>query len=381
MRADELIAEACAQTGRDDFGGDSFREGLDVWCDAVAHEAQLNDFGTIAVRANAVGALANRLKITQYHQDHPEVASETIAEPLIVVGLFRAGTTLLSHLLDKDSENRALLGWEAADPVPPPTPANFRSGPRVEAVRAGQAMLNEINPALLTVHREEAGEATECLTLIAQDFKSLLWEALTIVPSYAKWLHDVDQLSAYEHHHRVLQVLQHGGVRGRWTLKSPHHAIALEPLTAVYPDAHLVVMHRDPVKLCGSVCSLIATLSGTFTDADHRAYIGAHWTAILETCVERTNAFRSRHPNRAVIDVQYTDLIRDPTGTVASLYEATGTELSPEAAAAMETYVQDNPQGKFGAHRYDLADFGLDAGEIRERFAGYVERYAVATED
>jgi hypothetical protein len=250
----------------------------------------------------------------------------------------------------------------------------------LEAVRAGQAMLNEINPALLTVHREEAGEATECLTLIAQDFKSLLWEALTIVPSYAKWLHDVDQLSAYEHHHRELQVLQHGGVRGRWTLKSPHHAIAMEPLTAVYPDSHLVLMHRDPVKLCGSVCSLIATLSGTFTDADHRAYIGEHWVSILETCIERVNAFRDAHPDRPVIDVQYTDLIRDPASTVASMYEAMGTELSPEAAAAMEAHVRDNPQGKFGRHTYDLADFGLDANEIRERFSGYVDRYAVARE-
>jgi hypothetical protein len=380
MRAEELIAEASAQTGLDDFGGDSFREGLDVWCDAVEREAQLNQFGAIAVRANAVASLASRLKITQYRKEHPDVASESIEQPLIVVGLFRAGTTLLSHLLDKDPANRALLGWEAADPVPPPTPDNFRSGPRLDAVRAGQQMLNELNPALLTVHREEAGEATECLTLIAQDFKSLLWEALTNVPSYGKWLHDVDQLSAYGHHRRVLQVLQSGGVRGRWTLKSPHHAVALDPLTAVYPDAHLVVMHRDPVKLCGSVCSLIATLSGTFTDADHRSYIGEHWTAILETCIERVNVFRDANPDRPMIDVQYTDLTRDPAGTVARIYEATGSELSPDAARAMEAYVRDNPQGKFGAHSYDLADFGLNAAEVRERFAGYVDRYGVVLE-
>ena len=380
MRAEELIAEACEQTGLDDVGGDSFREGLEIWCDAVEHEAQLNDFGAIAVRANATGALASRLKITQYRKDHPDVAAEPIDAPLIVVGMFRAGTTFLSQLLDKDAGNRALLSWETADPVPPPTPENFRAGPRLEAVRAGQQVLNELNPALLAVHREEAGEATECLSIIAQDFKSLLWEALSNVPSYGKWLHDVDQTSAYEHHHRVLQVLQHGGVRGRWTLKSPHHAVALEPLTTVYPDAQLVLMHRDPVKLCASVCSLIATLSGTFTDADHRLYIAEHWTAILGTCIERVNAFRDAHPHRPVIDVHYTDLVRDPVGTVASIYERTGSELSSEAAAAMASHVEANPRGKFGEHRYDLSDFGLDENEIRDRFASYVERYAVPIE-
>ena len=36
MRPDEVIAEAVAATGLDDFGGDGFREGLEVYCDAVA---------------------------------------------------------------------------------------------------------------------------------------------------------------------------------------------------------------------------------------------------------------------------------------------------------------------------------------------------------
>jgi hypothetical protein len=30
--------------------------------------------------------------------------------------------------------------------------------------------------------------------------------------------------------------------------------------------------------------------------------------------------------------------------------------------------------------RYDLADFGLDAGDLAVRFAGYVDRYDVAVE-
>jgi hypothetical protein len=324
--------------------------------------------------------LANRLKVTQYRKDHPDVAGERIDRPLIVVGMFRAGTTFLSQLLDKDPQNRALLSWETADPVPPPTPDNFRAGPRLDAVRAGQLALEQVNPALKTVHREEAGEATECLSLIAHDFKSLLWEALANVPSYGKWLHDVDQLSAYEYHRRVLQVLQHGGVRGRWTLKSPHHAVALEPLTTVYPDAKLVLLHRDPVKLCASVCSLIATLSGTFTDTDHRAYIASHWTSILDTCIERVEVFRHAHPDHDVIDVQYTDLVRDPVATVAAIYERAGSTLTDEAATAMTSHVAANPKNKFGAHRYDLGDFGLDVGEIGERFASYVERYDIPLE-
>src|SRR5438270_6645031 len=128
--------------------------------------------------------------------------------------MFRAGTTFFSKLLDQDPANRALLSWEVADSVPPPTPATFRSGPRVDAVAAGQAMMSQLNPAMDAVHKEEAHEATECLSILGQDFKSLLWESVANVPTYGAWLDGADHRSAYEHHRRVLQVLQHGGVRG-----------------------------------------------------------------------------------------------------------------------------------------------------------------------
>jgi hypothetical protein len=247
-------------------------------------------------------------------------------------------------------------------------------------VRAGAAVLEQINPGLDAIHHEDPEGPTECISVMAQDFKSLSWEAIANVPSYGEWLYRVDQTSAYEYHRQVLQVLQSGGVRGRWTLKSPHHAIALEALTAVYPDARLVLLHRDPVVLCASVCSLIRALSGTFSDGDHRAYIAEHWTAMLETSVSRINAFRDAHPEHRIVDVQYADLVQDPVDTVGRIYAATGQELDGTARAAMTAYAGANRKGKFGAHGYDLADFGLDGADLADRFAAYVERYDVTTE-
>ena len=96
--------------------------------------------------------------------------------------MFRAGTTLLSHLLDQDPQNRSLLNWEAADNVPPPISLTWRSGPRVDAVRAGLEMAVQMNPEMNLVHREEADGPTECITVMAQDWKSLMWETLANVP-------------------------------------------------------------------------------------------------------------------------------------------------------------------------------------------------------
>ncbi len=380
--ADGLIAEARGVAGLDDFGSDSFREGLAVYCDSVNSQARLNDLGETAIHANIVGSLVNRLRIVDWSSRHPDVADEQIDAPLIVIGMFRAGTTFLSYLLEQDAGNRALLRWEAGESVPPPTPETLHDDPRIETARFGNDMLEQINPRIRAIHHEEPDGPTECITLMSQDFKSLSWEAIANVPSYGAWLLEVDQRSAYEYHRLALKVLQSGGVRGRWTLKSPHHAIALEALTAVYPDARLVLLHRDPVVLCASVCSLIHTLSGTFTDADHRAYIADHWVAMLEESVARIDAFRAAHPEHPIVDVQYDALVRDPVGTVAAIYSAVdaGASLDLRSRAAMSEYVAAHAKGSLGVHGYDLAEYGLDPAELTERFSGYVERYGVVAE-
>ena len=378
--ADDLVAQACRQTGLDDFGSDSFREGLGIYCGSLGSEAGLNEIGTMAVPAAVVASLSNRLRVVDWGRRHPEVASEPIDAPLVVIGMFRAGTTFLSCLLDQDRGNRPLLLWESADSAPPPSPADHRAGPRVEAAREHGAMLDQLNPKMRVVHHEEPDGPTECIAVMSQDFKSLSWEAIANVPAYGEWLLQTDQRSAYEYHRLVLQVLQSGGVRGRWTLKSPHHAIALDALTAVYPDARLVLLHRDPVVLCASVCSLISTLSGTFSDVDHQRYIVDHWTTMLDESIRRVDAFRTSHPEHPIVDVQYADLVREPLATVEALYSSLGDKLEDRAALAMTTYVESNPKGKFGAHGYDLAEFGLNGAALTERFADYVARYDVPTE-
>ncbi len=380
LHPDDVLTAAVQATGLDDFGGSSFQEGLAVLCDSVNSEARLNDLGQLAVRQNIVGGLANRLRVVDWVRRHPDIGDERIEAPLVVVGMFRAGTTFLSQLLEQDAQNRALLRWEAAASVPPPTQEDFRSGPRVEAERAAIDMLESLNPRIKVVHHEDPAGPTECLTVLGQDFKSLVWEAMANIPTYSRWLLGADLRSSYDYHQTVLQVLQSGGVRGGWTLKSPHHALALDTLAAVYPDAQLVVLHRDPVVLCASACSLITTLTSTFTDHDHRPYIAEHWTTMLEESVARIEAFRAAGPATAMVDVQYADLVSDPLNTVEAIYAACGRDLEPAAATAIATHVAANPKGRFGIHGYRFEDFGLDADVLAERFSDYTQRYDIPAE-
>ena len=75
---DELMAAAREQTGLDDFGDDSFREGLEVLVDALAHEATLSDMGEVVLPYLLTNQLAQRLQIEGWYRRHPEIDDETI---------------------------------------------------------------------------------------------------------------------------------------------------------------------------------------------------------------------------------------------------------------------------------------------------------------
>jgi hypothetical protein len=379
MQVEPLIAAAQSETGLEDLGAGSYRDGLEVLVASLENEAQLNEVGQLALEQQITTNLVNRLRVTDWTNRHPELSDERIEQPVFILGMPRTGTTFLSYLLDHDPATRSLMHWEAMHSVPPPEAAMFTFDPRIAAARDSQTMLDSLNPGFKAVHYEAPDGPTECVAVLSQDFKSILWETIANVPSYGKWVAACDYTSAYAYHRQVLQLLQ-SRAPGRWVLKSPGHRLALDVLTATYPDARFIVTHRDPVKVVASVCSLIASLSGTFSDADHQTYVADHWTDVLSEMVARAETFREHGDDSVFLDVAYADLVADPIGTIRRAYEFLGDELAPEVEAAMAAYASTNRQGKYGTHTYALTDLGLDRGALEERFAEYRSRYDIPHE-
>ena len=54
--------------------------------------------------------------------------------------------------------------------------------------------------------------------------------------------------------------------------------------------------------------------------------------------------------------------------------------MREDARRAVTAYASVHPKDLFGAHHYDLAQYGLHADELMERFAWYVDRYGVNVE-
>ncbi|MGZ6995114.1 MAG: sulfotransferase, partial [Acidimicrobiia bacterium] len=198
LDADRLVAQAMEMTGLDDFGEPTWREGLDHLVPALREEARLNDLGGRIAMGGIVELLANRLAITGWRAQHPEVAAGDVLPPIVIVGQARTGTTILFDLLAQDPAPRAPLTWEIDRPVPPPESATFDTDPRIEEVDAILAGVDLLMPGFRTMHPMGARLAQECVSITNSDFRSVIFPTQYHVPSYGRWvMYEADMAPAY----------------------------------------------------------------------------------------------------------------------------------------------------------------------------------------
>jgi Sulfotransferase family len=374
---DQLVATACERVGSDDFGGDTWREGLEVLIKSLNTEAALNEMGVAAMADQLVTNLANRLRIERCYATFPEIDEQQIIAPLFGLGLPRTGSTALSYLLAQDPARRSLRVWEASDPCPPPETATEHTDPRIATAQAGIDFTNEMFTGFAELLPSAADGPVECLVPMAFEFKSLLFEGMTLIPSYGEWLLQCDMEPAYRYHQRVLKLLQWRCPPERWSLKTPAHMLSIDALNAVYPDARFVMTHRDVGKVLPSVCALYSTLTSVLTTQPDPVAIGVHNSQVWRTALERLIDFRDRGNEHRFHDLSFDAVQRDPIGQVTLLYTELGEDLSDEARDRMQAWWTESSKERSPSRSYSPAEFGLDLASLADQFAFYYQRFDV----
>ena len=376
-----LLAEACQKTGLSDFGDTGFRTPLRVLLASLA-AAPLNAVGTAVLRASIRRSLTQRLRARYWFARHPEIADERIEAPLVVVGMMRSGTTLIQRLLARDPRCYCALGWEIAEPAPRPDVRWDAPDPRVADGVTRSRQMREFAPALHAIHPTDALEADEEIVFLADAFLSHVPEASCHVPAYRSWLDTQDLTPAYRYLRRMLQLLQwqkrqRGERRERWVLKTPAHLGYLDTLFAVFPDAHVIHMHRSPLATIPSGASLNLTLWRLHADAVDPAEVGRQWLERMAWATRRGLAARERMPDAGerFTDVWYRDAVADPLAGIERIYAAADIRPLPEARAAMTEWLASDARQRRPSHHYTIESFGLSEAAIREAFADYLERF------
>ena len=376
-----LLAQAEADTALHDFGDGQFRASLDAFVRLLNAANGLSADDRRAAFGQMVRVLGWRLRLVEDRKRYPGITDERIEAPLIVVGFPRSGTTLLHALLAGAPGNRAPLYWEIARPSPPPSLAAPGDTRIAEGTRDIERWLADY-PGFIAQHPYfDAGGETpmECESLLVYDLRNAYPTIFSKVPFGYPWADEGTDEEYYAAHRQLLQHLQFGGPRRRWVLKGVAHDYRLSALLAVYPDAKLVWPHRDPVQCLGSllkVTTMVHRYSGTPAPADQRAFS----LRLLDRFQQRVQKALDDPATTAgsVCHVDYRDLAADPVAVVHAVYKHFG--LPPDGVEpAVRAWLDDpgNRGDRLGKWTYDLADYGVTADEVRERFASYCDRFGI----
>jgi len=371
------MADAKAATGLADFGDESFKEGLSRLLASLQNEVELSDAAAAQQVAAITRRLANRLQVEDWCRTHPEVAAVKVGPSVSITGLPRTGTTALANILSLEDQFRCLRSWEQTQVTPPPVLGQDDQDPRrIAAVANYERMMRE-RPEMKALHLWDADTTEEDVELLGMSFRAQQF-ALPLY-TYHAWWRETDLTAAFAHHRRVIQVLQSRRPPDRWLFKAPAHCYHLEAFMAAYPDARVIMTHRDPAKAVPSAISFVSALMPPAARVDP-VELGRRNAEHLRVGVERAIAARKRLGEHRFFDLHHKEFVADPMGSLERIYAFLDLELTPSTRGKMEAWHAENRSGAHGVHRYTPEQFGLSAAQIRSDYDFYIKRFDVPLE-
>jgi hypothetical protein len=376
LDADEMVAAALRHARRYDFADRSFLQPLQRLIAACNAESDLGFFGRYSLRFDVLRSLNNLLEFETIEQLCPELLSRPIERPIFIMGMPRSGTTFLHGLLVQDRGIIAPLSWQTVYPYPART-GRIGVGLRRSWIEGQLRLVRLLAPELNSLHPLSASAPQECTDITSQVFQSLRYDSIYRVPTYQRWLERHGHLDAYRFHRRFLQHLEVQSPGRRWVLKSPDHVFALSAIKEVYPDARLVFVHRDPVRVLASVARLTEVLRRPFVRNIDLVEIGRQ---VCASWVDGAARMMRAASAESILHLHYRQIVSAPLEAVSAVLRHAGLTLTEEARMRMQAWLARRSRGRDPRRQYSLATFGLDAQLLRAQFAHYIEAFDIEPE-
>jgi hypothetical protein len=380
----EAVLEAARKaTGLSDFGADDFHPRLALWLQVTREEENLTQLSRIGLFTDFVRWASNRLLIEDLVKGHPQILEIPIDRPVVIAGLPRSGTTHLQSFLAADKRLRSMPYWEAMSPVPLPDqePKPGHEDARRLRASAEWAQMDALLPHIKSMHEFSPDHISEDIELQNNNFSSYYLEWQVLAPQWQQYYFAHDQTDTYRYLKKGLQVMTWLKGPNRWLLKCPQHMEQLRPLTTVFPDATVVITHRDPVA---SVQSAITTICYAARIRQHHVQAqrtADYWIDRYEKLLRRCVRDHDELDPAKTVDVYFDKLVAEPWIVLQEIYRKADLPLSAQVRSEMQAFLEANPRGKHGQVIYNLRrDFGIAPQEVRRHYQFYMQRFPVKVE-
>jgi LPS sulfotransferase NodH len=377
LSRDVLVQQARDRANLDALGDTWFFEPMDRFLEALDAEGKLTEVGRAATTEVVVKGLTSRLRMVEDIRLHPEILDEKVDVAGIILGLPRTGSTIFQRLLASAPGMTGMRWFELQNYAP--FPGEIRGAPDERRAYA-QSMIDgwlELAPELASIHPLDPDAPDEEILVLGQMFVSTMVEGMNFVPSFAKWLNGYDQAKGHEDLRTILKYLQwqDPSRRGaKWILKSPSNLPYTEVAAQAFPEALLIMTHRDPLETVPSYVSMQAALyklTANVTDED----VGRFWFSRLVEWMGMFEQARTRIGEGRFIDIDYREVGRDPMRQARRVLERVGIPVDDRLDLALTEFLAGNKRDQRPMHEYSLERFGLSEEAISREFSAYRERF------
>jgi hypothetical protein len=319
----------------------------------------------------------------------PGLRHVAIRGPVFIVGHARSGTTLLHRLMSEDADRfsafrlyelfipsllqKRVVRWLAA------ADRRWLGGALERRVRAFDerkfGKTRDIHAMGLAVPEEDDG-------VLTYSCASGSWIVRLPYLGELDFYHVDDAMPARKRRRMmrfyaecVRRQLYLNGPSKLHLSKNPTFSGRVESLIETFPEARFVVPFRNPHETIPSLLKLmqVAWRMRRWTDAEMQPSLRVLAEQSFHTYRHPLDVL-ARHPATRHAIVDYAELVSDPKKAVEAVYAALDLPITP-AYDAVLAGKQRAVREHATSHRYDLAEFGLSAGEIHTRLADLFERF------
>jgi hypothetical protein len=388
ITAQALVEAAVARTGLDQLGSPHYEQFLEAWCTDL-NAGRLSVAGQASLARQATRNLELRLRVLDEIRRHPEIEAVHLPPIVRIMGFPRSGTTFLHNVMSLHPKARALLRWELVSPLPPPEAATHATDPRIARVQAPLEALR--GTALEHLHWVEATDPEEC-TRGFLDVSGLMGRG--VGGSMQEWADAVIDPStrhreSYVEYRLLIKLLLWRNpvpADGVLILKCPTDNDQIAAFLEVFPEAQVVLCHRDPFRTVTSTCRVQEVINGSYLADPSFVQVGAGDGRVLDLQRRFADSMVSAaadQPDR-IVNLRYAELMADPSAVTTKAFDELSIDVDPEQLEqAVEHFIAGQREGRRAAPPADYAGYGHSAQEVREdpSMAAYIETFGVPAED
>ncbi|MGV6806388.1 MAG: sulfotransferase [bacterium] len=372
LSAPQLMARAREIVGVD-IVDEIAIEAVERLVKSLNEEAQLTQDGARVAQDNVLRTLCNRLRMFRDFRDHPEIADQPLKDPIFLIGMVRTGSTKTQKLLAASEDFNYLTYWQSMNFASYSGEPNESVDARIADIQAYEDWYDQVAPHAKLGHALETHGVEEESYILMSSLYNGGYYGFYHIPSFLEWVAQQSHLIEEEFLRDVLKYLQWQGLADpnkRWMLKSPMHNGAEVALREVFPDASLVMTHRDLTSVVPSACKLNAALKSAFSkrpiDVDSLCG-GIAWQ------MSNHMQFRKAHPEENILDVYYMEVIEDIPAAMKKIYDFCNAELTSDSLQRILDWDNNNPKNKHGEFKYSLEEYGLDKDDLRKQYPEYFQ--------